>query len=296
MLDVQSQINSVADQIITGSEQIDELAAGSQELARASVALVASISKLDAGANQLASGLDDGFSQIPDWTSKQIANIALAVSDPVTTNQVNQNDPGSYGAGFAPYFLSMSLWVGLLVVFMLLQPLPKRVLMAGGISAWGAAAVGYLAVIALSVAQVLVLLAVVRYGLGIKPVNGWGILGFMVLVSFVYAAILQLLNAALGPAGRLVALVLLMLQLTSSGGTYPIQTSPAFFQAISPFLPMTYVVRGIRHLIGGGSVAVTMGSVAILCAFGIGAFLLSVLVASRQRSVKMEDLKPELSL
>ncbi|MEE3920066.1 hypothetical protein V2I01_22965 [Micromonospora sp. BRA006-A] len=52
---------------------------------------------------------------------------------------------------------------------------------------------------------------------------------------------------ALGPAGRLAALALLMLQLTSSGGTYPVQTSPGFFQAIHPWLPMTYVVDGLRH-------------------------------------------------
>ena len=59
-----------------------------------------------------------------------------------------------------------------------------------------------------------------------------------------FAAIVQWLARALGAAGRIVVLALLMLQLTSSGGTYPVQTSPGFFNAIHPFLPMTYVVDG----------------------------------------------------
>jgi len=63
------------------------------------------------------------------------------------------------------------------------------------------------------------------------------------LTAAAFAAIMQLLGAALGPAGRIAALVLLMAQLTSSGGTYPVQTSPGFFQLIHPLLPMTYVVQ-----------------------------------------------------
>ncbi len=292
----QEQVDSTATTVIGATDQIDELAAGSAELARAAKQLVAGIAKLDRGAETLSAGLSNGVKQIPNWTNGEIANISINVASPVDADLVNEHDPGSYGAGFAPYFLSMSLWVGLLVVFMLLQPFPRRVLMAGGISSLTATVIGYLAVVTLSLAQVFVLLAVVRFGLGIQPSNSLGLLGFMALVSLVYAAILQLLNAALGVAGRLVALVLLMLQLTSSGGTYPIEVSPPFFQAISPYLPMTYVVRGVRHLIGGGNADVTIGAAAILACFGIGAFALTVLVATKQRSVRMKELKPELSL
>lgn len=296
LIDIRQQLDVTAGKIIDGTRQVDRLAAGSRELASAAKELVAGIRKLDNGANQLSAGLAQGFEQIPNWTNAQVGDIALHVADPVGVTQIEENNPGSYGAGFAPYFLSMALWVGLLVVFMLLKPLPMRVLMAGGISSWGATAVGYFSVMVLSGAQVLVLLAVVRFALGINPVGGWAIVGFMLLVAAVYAAILQLLNAALGSAGRLVALVLLMLQLTSSAGTYPIETSPPFFQAISPFLPMTYVVRGIRHLIGGGSTEVVLSSVGTLIIFGAGAFLLSVFVASRRRRVRMDDLKPQLAL
>jgi putative membrane protein len=105
---------------------------------------------------------------------------------------------------------------------------------------------------------------------------------------------MQLLGAALGPAGRIVALVLLMLQLTSSGGTYPVQTTPGFFQAVHPLLPMTYVVEALRHTIDGGPAGtVTMGVLALL-AYGAGALALTVLVAHRSRRLTPSALHPEL--
>lgn len=293
---VSARVDSVADQIVTATLQVDQLSDGSNQVAAGAKQLAAGAKKLNAGARQLSAGLADGVGQIPDWTNAQAAGIAAAAADPIGVVLINENDPGSYGAGFAPYFLSMSLWVGLIIVFMILSPLPTRVMMSSRVSAWSATLIGYLPVIAINIAQVAVLLTVIRFGLNITPVYLFGLLGFLILVGAVYAAILQLLNAALGAAGRIVALVLLMLQLCSSGGTYPIETSPEFFRTISPFLPMTYVVRGVRHLINGGSLTVTYQCCFILAGIGLAAFLLAVLVASRKRSLSMSDLKPELSM
>ncbi|GAB2959620.1 hypothetical protein GCM10023080_019430 [Streptomyces pseudoechinosporeus] len=77
-------------------------------------------------------------------------------------------------------------------------------------------------------------------------------MGFLCPVTACFAAIVQWLNARFGAAGRILVLAFLMLQLTSAGGPYPVQTSPAFFNVIHPFLPMTYVVDALRKLITGG--------------------------------------------
>ena len=79
-----------------------------------------------------------------------------------------------------------------------------------------------------------------------------GTVGFLFLVTACFAAIVQWLNARFGAAGRILVLAFLMLQLTSAGGTYPVQTSPGFFNALHPFLPMSYVVEALRRLITGG--------------------------------------------
>ena len=85
-----------------------------------------------------------------------------------------------------------------------------------------------------------------------------------------------------------------MLQLTSSGGTYPVQTTPSFFQALHRFLPMTYVVDGLRHLVNGGSAGTVVTGSLVLVAFAVGAFGLTVLATWRGRRLSPGKLHPDL--
>lgn len=94
----------------------------------------------------------------------------------------------------------------------------------------------------------------------------------------------------------MLVLALLMLQLTSAGGTYPVQTSPGFFNAIHPFLPMTYVVEGLRHLITGGGLWPVWRAVLVLLAFTAGALALTAVSARRKQVWTVHRLHPELSL
>jgi putative membrane protein len=87
-----------------------------------------------------------------------------------------------------------------------------------------------------------------------------------------------------------------MLQLTSSGGTYPVQTSPGFFAAIHPYLPMSYVVDGLRHLIDGGSIGTVIQGCLVLAGFAAGGFALTTLAAHRARVLRPRVLHPELTL
>jgi putative membrane protein len=107
---------------------------------------------------------------------------------------------------------------------------------------------------------------------------------------------MQLIGAALGAPGRIVALALLMLQLTSSGGTYPVQTTPWFFQAIHPLLPMTYVVEAVRHAVDGGAAGPVVTGALRLLAYAIGSLLLTVAVARRSGRLTPAKLHPELAI
>jgi len=142
--------------------------------------------------------------------------------------------------------------------------------------------------------QALVLFVVLRLALGLAPVRPWATLGYLFLTAAAFTALLQWLGARLGPAGRLVALAVLMLQLTSSGGTYPVQTTPRFFQVLHPWLPMTYVVDGLRHLIDGGGTGTVIRGGLVLAAFAAGAFALTTLAAHRSRRLTPAKLHPDL--
>ena len=102
--------------------------------------------------------------------------------------------------------------------------------------------------------------------------------------------------ALLGGIGRLVALVLLMLQLASAGGTYPVATAGPFFETLSPFLPLTYGVQGLRRLIAEGATAQVWSDVGALVVFGLLATGVTLVACHRRRTWSVAKLHPSLTL
>jgi putative membrane protein len=251
--------------------------------------------KLADGSGKLAGGLHDGVEKIPDYDKDARDKRTEVMADPVKLASQSMHKAPNYGTGFAPYFIPLSLWVGAMVAYMLIQPLNRRALAAGA-SAWRIAFAGWLPVAALGLLQIAALMSVLHWGLGLEMERAAGTLGFLALVSACFAAIIQWLNARFGAAGRILVLAVLMLQLTSAGGTYPVQTSPAFFNAIHPFLPMTYVVEGLRRLISGGGLEPVWTGSLVLAAFTAGALALTALSAHRKQVWTLDRLHPELSL
>lgn len=273
----------------SGARELDgglgTLAGGGHELATG-------LGRLQGGADQLASGLADGAGRIPSY-GQDPQGRADVLADPVSLDRVVRHPAGTYGVGFAPYFLALALWVGAMITFMVLKPLNRRYL-ASEAPTTRVALAGLLPAVAVGLAQATLLFAVVHFALGLDPVHPLATWGLLMLAATAFAAIMQLLGAALGPAGRIAALALLMLQLTSSGGTYPVETSPAFFQAVHPLLPMTYVVQAVRHAVDGGPSSTVVHGALMLVAYGLGAFGLTLLAAFRSRRMRPSDLHPEL--
>ncbi|MFD4511060.1 YhgE/Pip family protein [Streptomyces sp. NPDC058457] len=251
--------------------------------------------KLADGSSTLAGGLHDGAAKIPDYDRQDRDRRTGVMSDPVRLASQDLHKAPNYGTGFAPYFIPLSLWVGAMVAYMLIQPLNRRAL-ASGSAAWRIALAGWLPVVAVGVLQTAALMAVLHWAIGLQMVRAAGTVGFLFLVAACFAAIVQWLNARFGAAGRILVLALLMLQLTSAGGTYPVQTSPGFFAAIHPFLPMSYVVAALRRLITGGGLGPVWQACAVLAAFTAGAVALTAVSARRRQVWTLDRLHPELSL
>ncbi|WP_338047499.1 YhgE/Pip family protein [Nocardiopsis gilva] len=149
---------------------------------------------------------------------------------------------------------------------------------------------------AIGVAQVAVMMSTLHLTLGLDAVYWGGVIGLLVLTVASYSAVVQWATVQFGTAGRIVSLILLMLQLTSAGGTYPIETSPGFFQAIAPYLPMSHVVQALRILISGGDMGAVWTACGVLTAYLVGALLLTWFAVSRKRAWTMKDLYPALKV
>ncbi|MEV6019777.1 YhgE/Pip domain-containing protein [Streptomyces sp. NPDC051997] len=251
--------------------------------------------KLVGGSGKLAGGLHDGAGRIPDYDKPDRDLRTEVMADPVHLASRDLHKAPNYGTGFAPYFIPLSLWVGAMVAYMLIQPLNRRALAAGA-PAWRITLAGWLPVAAVGVLQTAALMAVLHWAIGLQMARAAGTVGFLFLVTACFAAIVQWLNARFGAAGRILVLALLMLQLTSAGGTYPVQTSPGFFNAIHPYLPMSYVVEALRRLITGGGLEPVRTACLVLTAFTAGALALTALTARRKQVWTLDRLHPELSL
>ncbi|WP_327087255.1 YhgE/Pip family protein [Nonomuraea sp. NBC_01738] len=251
--------------------------------------------ELTKGSKDLADGLGDGAHQIPDYTDQQRQARTDVMSDPVRLAKTVDNEVPNYGTGFAPFFLPLALWVGAMIAFMVLKPLNQR-LLAGTAGAFRVTMAGWLPAMALGAAQVGVLLAVLRFALGLEAAHWAGVAGLLLLAVAAFLAIVQAVNALLGAPGRVVALALLMLQLTSAAGTYPIETSPGFFRTISPWLPMSWVVSALRRLISGGELTVVWQACGVLSAFLVLGLALTMFAVERSRTWSVKRLHPELAL
>ncbi|MFD6417468.1 YhgE/Pip family protein [Streptomyces sp. NPDC060194] len=299
-------LNSGAQQVASGASALDTglssaktgsatLDSGVARLKTGAQDLDGGLYKLADGSGDLAGGLHDGVGRIPDYGEKDRDARTEVMADPVRLAAQSLHKAPNYGTGFAPYFIPLSLWVGAMVAYMLIAPLNRRALAAGA-STWRIAFAGWLPVAALGVLQVAALMSVLHWALGLRAEHAAGTVAFLALTTCCFAAIVQWLNARFGAAGRILVLAALMLQLTSAGGTYPVQTSPGFFNALHPFLPMTYVVEALRRLITGGDLGPVWTGGAVLLAFTAGALALTALSARRKQVWTMDRLHPELSL
>ncbi|CAM4374867.1 YhgE/Pip domain-containing protein [Nocardiopsis rhodophaea] len=253
------------------------------------------IGKIKDGQHELADGLEDGVESIPTFDDDKRDTNGDMMSKPVRLSSSVANEAPQYGTGFAPFFVALSLWVGAMMTFMVLPAVSKRGL-AGTAPSWRVALAGWLPPVAIGIAQVAVMMSTLHLTLGLDAVYWGGVIGLLVLTVASYSAVVQWASVRFGTAGRIVSLILLMLQLTSAGGTYPIETSPGFFQAIAPYLPMSHVVQALRILISGGDMGAVWTACGVLTAYLVGALLLTWLAVSRKRVWTMKDLYPALKV
>ena len=271
-----------------------KLGAGTTALAEGSTALAEGASRAASGGTTLAAGLERGVAAAPALTGGAHRH-ADVMSNPVRLDTVSVNPAPDYGTGLSAYFLPLGLWLGAWLAYLFIAPLNRRAV-AVGTAAWRVAVAGWLPVAALALVQATVLVAVVRFGLGLQPANGLALTGLLLLSAVTFAAVLQMLISVLGAPGRLLGIVLLVLQLVTAGGTYPIETEPGVLRWLSPLLPMTHMVRGLRAAVLGGDAAALGGPALVLAGYLVGSLVLTTLAARRARMWTPGRLWPELEL
>ena len=270
-------------QLLAGSASLanglSEAKSGSQKLANGASLLESRSGALIDGTSQLANGADTLANKLADASNRikiqpTGATTQQQIANPVKSEMTEKGNVPNYGYALSPYVLSLSLFVGALVLNVI-YPIRKTFSEQESAIRWWLSKASVAGVAAFMQATILMLVMV--FFLGLTPEHPAHFIGVIYLTSFAYMSIVSLLVIVLDNPGRFLAMVLLVLQLGSSEGTFPIQTANGFFQAINPLVPMTYSIRALRQAISGGlDNAFYGGSMWVLAGFLLVANLLTI--------------------
>ena len=270
-------------QLLAGSASLtnglSEARSGSQKLANGASLLESRSGALIDGTSQLASGADTLANKLADASNRikiqpTGATTQQQIANPVKSEVTEKGNVPNYGYALSPYVLSLSLFVGALVLNVI-YPIRKTFSEQESAIRWWLSKASVAGVAAFMQATILMLVMV--FFLGLTPEHPAHFIGAIYLTSFAYMSIVSLLVIVLDNPGRFLAMVLLVLQLGSSEGTFPIQTANGFFQTINPLVPMTYSIRALRQAISGGlDNAFYGGSMWVLAGFLLVANLLTI--------------------
>ena len=270
-------------QLLAGSASLanglSEVKSGSQKLANGASLLESRSGALIDGTSQLASGADTLANKLADASNRikiqpTGATTQQQIANPVKSEMTEKGNVPNYGYALSPYVLSLSLFVGA-IVLNVIYPIRKTFSEQESAIRWWLSKASVAGVAAFMQATILMLVMV--FFLGLTPEYPAHFIGAIYLTSFAYMSIVSLLVIVLDNPGRFLAMVLLVLQLGSSEGTFPIQTANGFFQAINPLVPMTYSIRALRQAISGGlDNAFYGGSMWVLAGFLLVANLLTI--------------------
>ena len=284
MLSLVSGAKQVSDGTSTMSSALDKMYPASQTLYTGSVSLNKGVKDLNSGFSKLSTGSQTMSDEINKEKSQSLYSVIAA---PVVVKDVSIDKVPNYGTGFAPYFIPLALWVGALILFLIIK---VNAVAVEGASKKTVALSKFITLSFLGTIQAIILDTVLILVLGLNVQNVLFFYLFTILMSWCFIAIIQFLVTCFGEAGKFLAIVILMLQLTSSAGTFPLELIPQFFQKINPFLPMTYNVIGLREVISGGNWSIFGTQVLITSIFFVVALGLTIMLTRHVYKIDEDHL------
>jgi putative membrane protein len=256
--------------------QLDTLDSGTAELALGTSQMAQGTEKLSSASKRLQMGLAIAEKAIPDMGEAPEGSpegLADSVRPVLEMDAAVQNN----GIGFIANVIPAALWLGAgIAAFVVnLRSLPKQAKSFHPLAQWA----GKLLLPAgLVVLQCLLVLFTVFVVLQVNVVNPWALTCTILSAGLAFLCVINALTCFMGDAGKATAMVLLALQMTSSGGVMPVELSGSFFATLSPWLPITWLAHGLKASLFGAYE---------------GAF---TVVFGRWRYVPVRQLKPQLDL
>lgn len=291
-----SQLASGANQAAAGSPAIRDgasglasgvsgIASGLTQLGDGAASSADGAADLADGTGELADGLAEGAEGSSSLTDLDPEETASVVAEPVTMAAERDNAIDSLGQVIAMLLAPIGLWLGAMALFLVFRPFGREALASTASTASLVARTLFRGSL-IGLAQAALVVLLMHTALGVD----WSLLpqtlSFAALLAVAFTAIHAFLSAWLGRAGTIVSLVLVVLQLAASGGLYPLEIVSGPFQAISPFLPLTWAVQGMQHIVSGAGGGAVAGAAAAVALFGLLGVAGTAITVARRRGIR----------
>lgn len=284
--------NQILGGLNTAAVKTGELSAGLSKLENGDLTLKDGLQSANNGAIKLRDGLNDGYVKISDKLKFNSEDMSKFVSDPVTVKDNSINDVKYYGQGFGPYFISLSLWLGAMFISLILTILKSSNIFKNKfINSFIGNLIAGAGLVAV---QAVILSFVLVKALEINPTSVTGFYITNIFISIVFFSFMYGINYAIGFAGPPIMFLILILQLSSSGGTFPIEAFPYFYRIVGKIIPMTYSVNSLRMVISGYNSSIFNHNIAIMLTFMIGSlsggFILKSIINLIKKNESISDI------
>ncbi|PKJ53282.1 YhgE/Pip domain-containing protein [Bacillus sp. SN10] len=253
------QVTTGLGTLSTGSTQLID---GVNKLADGSGKVTDGLVKVNDGSGELAEKLGEGAEKTGEVKGTDKTYDMFA--SPVKVKTEKMAEVPNYGTGFTPYFLSLGLFVGALLLS-IVYPLRDTVGVPKSGLSWFVSKFGVL--LSVGIIQAVVADVILLFGLGVEVQSIPYFILFSIVTSLAFIALIQCLVTAFGDAGRFIAIITLIMQLTTSAGTFPLELIPKFLQPFNAWLPMTYSVSGLKAVVSSGDFNFMWQNIGILMIF-----------------------------
>ncbi|MFD0589584.1 YhgE/Pip family protein [Paenibacillus sp. GCM10027627] len=257
------------------NDSVGTMNSGAKQLEEGVTKMASGLTELEGGTKELSTKLSDASSQTSELAMTD--DMVGMFAEPIELDVERVSEVPNYGTGFAPYFLSLGLYVGALLITIVYSVREPAIKPANGWSWFWSKA---LTLMLVGTIQALIADAALIFLLKLEVQNMPLFILFSIVTSITFMMLIQFFVATLGNPGRFVAIVLLILQLTSSAGTFPLELIPGWLQHVTPWLPMTYSVAGLKDVISSGELSRMWSDAGVLAIFGVGFSVLTLIYFS----------------
>ena len=209
---------------------------------------------------------------------KRQQSIASFLSEPVQVEEIYVYMQTNYGTSVTPFYTTLALWVGGLLLTALIKVHPDSPELINGAKPHELFFGRYLLFFALGQVQAVITVLGDVYLLKIQCLDKGLFMLAACFTSFVFTLLIYALTVSFGDIGKALAVVMVVIQIAGSSGTYPIELLPVFFQKVYIYFPFPYAINAMRETIGGMYGNMYVKSLLQLMIFAVAALVLGLVI------------------